>query len=355
MTRVDVAATRCAVLRVVSFSIVALFTLALTACTGNSNVGETQSVASTAPALPPVSFVQIIGAPPEITSKLTEDVNSAARDRQINVVGEKEADYNVRGYLVAAPDTKGTKLSYIWDVSDRSGKRVVRIQNDEIIDGRKGGDPWSAVDDRALTKIATKTTMELADWLSRLQSGGGRVARGSPSKSASTASTTSSISTTRAVRPASGGVQPVSATPAQMASVTASMTPVASQAASPAVGAAVTYVPPVTGAPGDGQTALAEAMKRHLSQNGVKLAEGHAAGAYTVTGSVQMGAAEGGEQAITIRWFVKDPSGKSLSNAVVQRNKVPAGSLDGAWGQIADMAAGEAAKKIAELLPKPSS
>lgn len=355
MTRVDVAATRCAVLRVVSFSIVALFTLALAACGGSSNVGETQSIASTAPALPPVSFVQIIGAPPEITNKLTDAVNSAAKGRQLNLVSEKEAEFNVRGYLVAAPDAKGTKLSYIWDVSDRAGKRVRRIQNDEIVDGRKGGDPWSAVDDQALTKIAMRTTTELADWLSKQQSGGGRVARASSSASVSSASTTSSTSAIKGVRPASGGVQPVSATPAQMAPVTASMTPVASPAASPAVGAAVTYVPPVTGAPGDGQTALAEAMKRHLTQQGVKLAEGRVAGAFTVTGSVQMGAAEGGEQPITIRWFVKDPSGKSLSNAVVQRNKVPAGSLDGAWGPIADMAAGEAAKKIAELLPKPSS
>jgi hypothetical protein len=351
VTRVDVAATRCAVLRVVSFSIVALFSLALAACGGNSGItGAPQSVASTARALPPVSFVQIIGAPPDITNKLTDEVNSAAKERQINVVGEKEADYSVRGYLVAAPDSKGTKLSYIWDVSDKSGKRVRRIQNDEIVDGRKGGDPWSAVDDGALKKIALKTTSELSDWLTKQASSGS----GSAKVASSSASGSSSAPTAKPVRPASA-VQPISATPAQMAPVTASMTPVSSQTAAAPVGAAVTYVPPVTGAPGDGQSALADAMKRHLADQGVKLAEGHSTGAYTVTGSVQMGATEGGEQPITIRWFVKDPSGKSLANAVVQRNKVPAGSLDGDWGQIADLAAGEAAKKIAELLPKPSS
>jgi hypothetical protein len=352
VTRVDVAATRCAVLRVVSFSIVALFSLALAACGGSSGVsGASQSVASTAPALPPVSFVQIIGAPPDITNKLTDEVNSAAKERQINVVAsEKEADYSVRGYLVAAPDSKGTKLSYIWDVSDKSGKRVRRIQNDEIVDGRKGGDPWSAVDDSALKKIALRTTSELSDWLTKQASSGA----GSAKVASSSASTPSPAPTARTIRPASAA-QPVSVTPAEATPVTAAMTPVSSQAAAAPVGAAVTYVPPVTGAPGDGQSALADAMKRHLTQQGVKLAEGHSAGAYTVTGSVQMGAAESGEQPITIRWFVKDPSGKSLANAVVQRNKVPAGSLDGSWGQIADLAAGEAARKIAELLPKPSS
>ena len=39
-----------------------------------------------------------------------------------------------------------------------------------------------------------------------------------------------------------------------------------------------------------------------------------------------------------------------MEKAVVQRNKVPEGSLNGAWGQVADLAAGEAAKSVAKLI-----
>ena len=106
----------------------------------------------------------------------------------------------------------------------------------------------------------------------------------------------------------------------------------------------------MTGAPGDGQTSLTDAMRRHLEAAGVKVASGSAPNAYTVKGSVQLGTADSGQQPITIRWLVVDPSGKTMEKAVVQRNKVPEGSLDGTWGQIADLAAGEAAKSVAKLL-----
>ncbi len=109
-------------------------------------------------------------------------------------------------------------------------------------------------------------------------------------------------------------------------------------------------VPPVTGAPGDGEASLTAAMRRHLEQAGVKLIEGNDPNAYTVRGSVQLGNADGGQQPITIRWLVVDPSGKTMEKAVVQRNKVPEGSLNGSWGQVADLAAGEAARSIAKLI-----
>jgi hypothetical protein len=347
VTRVDVGATRCAMLRVVSLSIVALFSMALAACGGGSIFGgTTQSVASSPPPTASVSFVQIIGAPSDVTSKLQEAVSSAARAREITLASAREADYNVRGYLVAENVRKGIKVSYIWDISDRKGKRVRRIQNEEIVEGRKTGDPWVAVNDAALKKVAVKTTTELSEWLtkqatSRRVSGSGRVA----SASAPPESMSGSI------RPASA-IHPVRATSSRTVPVNAAMTRTSSQGGT---GAFVTFVTPVSGAPGDGRRSLTSAMKRHLSQQGFKLAEGHLAGAYTVNGSVQMGPAQDGQQPITIRWLVKDPSGAPLANAVVQRNKVPAGSLDRTWGQIADLAAGEAAKKVAELLPRPSS
>ena len=112
----------------------------------------------------------------------------------------------------------------------------------------------------------------------------------------------------------------------------------------------VAVVPPVTGAPGDGQSSLTGAMKRHLKRAGISLAAPGEGSAYVVRGSVEMGTAKNGQQPITIRWLVVGPNGRAMEKTVVQRNNVPEGSLDGSWGRVADLAAGEAAKSVAKLL-----
>jgi hypothetical protein len=109
-------------------------------------------------------------------------------------------------------------------------------------------------------------------------------------------------------------------------------------------------VPNVTGAPGDGSIALTGAIQRELSRNGIQLTS--AAGeSYKVQGKVSVGAVRDGKQPITIDWQVKDPKGKQLGT-VSQKNEVPQGSLDGAWGKTADAAAAAAAQGIIKLLPK---
>ena len=47
--------------------------------------------------------------------------------------------------------------------------------------------------------------------------------------------------------------------------------------------------------------------------------------------------AKDGKQPIQIDWQVKDPQGKKLGT-VSQKNEIPQGSLDGAWGKTADAA-----------------
>jgi hypothetical protein len=64
-----------------------------------------------------------------------------------------------------------------------------------------------------------------------------------------------------------------------------------------------------------------------------------------------MGQPKGGKQSIHIEWQVKDPHGKKVGT-VSQRNEIPEGSLDGAWGQTAEQAAGAAAQGIIKLLPQ---
>ncbi len=71
---------------------------------------------------------------------------------------------------------------------------------------------------------------------------------------------------------------------------------------------------------------------------------------YKVEGKVAMGQGKDGKQPIQIDWNVIDPTGKKLGT-VSQKNEVPQGSLDGAWGKTADAAAAAAAQGIIKLLP----
>ena len=183
----------------------------------------------------------------------------------------KEAEYTVRGYLVAAADAKGTKFSYIWDITDKGGKRAKRIQGDELIEGKKGGDPWGLVDEAVMQRVAAKTADDLIAWMP---------AGGAPSTTASTTDT--------AAQPVAQATEPP---PQQRASrsqeppatnVLAAQQPAATPDTQPAAhGPALAMVPPVTGAPGDGEASLTAAMRRHLEQAGVKLIEGSDPNAYT--------------------------------------------------------------------------
>ena len=210
--------------------------------------------------------------------------------------------YKVRGYLSTSPDGANYKLAYIWDVLDKSDKRVHRILGEQPIP-KKGSDPWAGVNQAALSAIASKTMTDLAAWLPR------------------------------GAAPARSTTLPVAA------------------AAQRTSGSYLALVPTVKGAPGDGSKSLTAAMKKQLSRKGIKLAKAKGANVYQVAGKVKMGRPSGTKQSIAIEWHVSDPKGKYLGK-VSQQNNIAKGSLDKSWGANADRAAAAAADGIVKLLPR---
>ncbi len=315
----------------------ATFDLGLTSADSSDQTAQAEEQQKTKP----IAFAPVIGAPSKISSKLNKLLKEAAEQKSVPVVSTRQADYTIRGYLVAQTNPKGTKLSYIWDVSDKAGKRAKRFQGDDLIEGKKGGDPWSAVDDEVMKRLADKTVTDLQTWLPK-DTDAPATASNDQSSNQSVSNTNQASASQQTRRNTS--VQPAAARSRQP--VTHTNTVLAS--AQPAKVVAV--VPPVTGAPGDGVMSLTDAMKRHLTRAGISLAAPGEGSAYVVRGSVEMGTAKNGQQSITIRWLVVGPNGQAMEKTVVQRNNVPEGSLDGTWGQVADLAAGEAAKSVAKLL-----
>jgi hypothetical protein len=109
------------------------------------------------------------------------------------------------------------------------------------------------------------------------------------------------------------------------------------------------FVADVSGAPGQGNQQLQSALRRHLSAAGLVLSAHPTADTLTVTGTVEVGPVTGDRQQATLEWRVID--GKQVEvGKIRQSNPVAAGSLDGSWGQVADIAAQGAAEGINNLV-----
>jgi hypothetical protein len=107
----------------------------------------------------------------------------------------------------------------------------------------------------------------------------------------------------------------------------------------------------VSGAPGDGGTALARAISVALGRAGVTLGAQGAHARFALNCQVDVVPAAGGKQLVTIHWVLAIAGGKELGR-VNQQNTVPAGSLEHAWGEVAYDVAGAAAPSIAGLLER---
>lgn len=110
---------------------------------------------------------------------------------------------------------------------------------------------------------------------------------------------------------------------------------------------------PVTSAPGDGRDSLQLAMAAALTQAKLTVvpAQPGDSKALSVVGTVALDRPQNGQQHIAITWALMEPGGKQLG-VVKQENKVPQGSLDGPWGDVANFVAAAAAPGILAIIEK---
>jgi hypothetical protein len=277
-----------------------------------------------------VSINAIVGPPDPLSRQLQQEFASALEQNRVAVAGKNErADFALRPFVLAAKDRQGTKVSYVMDVYDPSGKRVNRSAGEERVPASPTKDPWGAITPAVAKVIAAKATGTFINWLPG----------GSNGAVASVGSRPSGVGVAKD-RPARPAARSKSAM-ASSAQTTGSIY---------RAGTLTAMVPTVTGAPGDGKTSLTAAIQRELRGKGITVADRPVRGSYRVEGAVTMGAARGGRQPIRIEWVVKDPQGKKLGT-VSQKNEIPEGQLDGAWGKVADQAASAAMQGILKLLP----
>lgn len=246
-----------------------------------------------------------VGLPPDKTAYLGGQVASALSSHGISIAPAPDAParYKLLGYCSAADGGGSTSVVCVWDTNTSDGTRANRIVTEESVRGSSASNPWSVVGNQTLGRMAETVAGKVAAWL--------------PSAPAA---------------PATG----ISLAPSGGFSL----------GNGPANAVALTGV---TGAPGDGNRALARAMTSALRSNNIPVTRANP-NAFRLAGTVQLGPPEGGEQELLIDWTLTTAGGASLGT-VSQRNRVPVGALDRTWGATADTSAVAAAKGIIQLMP----
>lgn len=111
---------------------------------------------------------------------------------------------------------------------------------------------------------------------------------------------------------------------------------------------------PITGAPGDGNTALTSRMRTFLGNLGYVMQDTAEGAAFAVTAQVALMPVNPTTQRVEIQWIVSRRDGNELGR-VVQLNEVPAGSLSRYWGDVAYVAAEQAAGGVQTIIRNAST
>ena len=94
------------------------------------------------------------------------------------------------------------------------------------------------------------------------------------------------------------------------------------------------FIRPTEGAPGDGRAALPRSLGFLLNRAGVKTTpDSQTVDAVVVAPIVELASKGQGQQHVRVVWHIYRPDGTEAGQ-VSQENDIPAGSLDGAWGDI---------------------
>ncbi|MDJ0613346.1 MAG: hypothetical protein QNJ29_06675 [Rhizobiaceae bacterium] len=136
-----------------------------TAPTSTEGVAEQTQVAAidTSNAM---TFLPVEGAPQSAITDLSKSLRASAQEYGLAILPPTQtgAKYQVKGYFSALNDGSSTLLVYVWDVVDQSGKRVHRINGQER-SSSSNTDPWLAISDKELERVADRTTSRLKSWV----------------------------------------------------------------------------------------------------------------------------------------------------------------------------------------------
>jgi hypothetical protein len=239
-----------------------------------------------------VAIAPIEGLPRATAEKLGPAMASALQEREI-AASDKTASigsYELVGRIQEmAPSQGKAALVVLWELRDPSGRRIG--ERAERADA--AADDWDAGSDDAVARLASASAAQVAALL-----------------------------------------QDEAPSEAEVGGRTRL-----------AIGA-------ITGAPGDGDRALVTSITEILKKQDLAIVSDPQAKADLVLDAdIAVAKPKGGKQNVKIVWHVRRKDGGEIGT-VGQENDVPAGLLDGAWGDVAYMVAVSAQDGIMELVAR---
>jgi hypothetical protein len=307
---------------------------------------------------PPVAVTAMENLPPERAGVLAEALAKTAARRNVAIVqGSFAEGYKMAGTFGATPQGTVVSLSYRWVLTGNTGGVLHVIEGAEQAPAN-GADPWAAVDQTMLLRIAAVTAEGLSSRLAELgfsTRGGGMpppldaFAEAGPGAEKDIDYETYYGSLEAAAAAGATVPPPPAPPPAPQAEPPAAAATVAAPTTGGRTEIRAVAVTEVRGSPGKGNAELVLAMRRTLAEAGWPVLEEARADAFTIVGEVALGPASGAAQRVRVDWTVKMPDGKVVGT-IKQANDVPSGSLDKGWGDTAYYATQAASEGIFQVV-----
>lgn len=398
-------------------AMVGLLAVVLASCSAGSILSDSSPAASSGNpkgrTVPPVSYQQITGIPPDKLSDFKQSLASAGGQHDIGFVegSFQSGVFSIGGSIRALQGSAGVRVIYEWQFRDAEGVLIDTISGEDNAGVYSGPDAWGAVTSAVLDRIARRTadvmaqrlsTMGYATRLSGLTAppaeffaqagaragqeidfetvhGPGLAALGTSSfagadqvvahdeiePEVAAVSPLPNEEVMPRVAVSEAGLMPApSASEDKLAAVASGLAPPPAEdkdnKEATAVPAKATpgqqpiravAVVPVKGSPGGGDAELTAAMRKALSSAGWPVVSKPQADAITVEGHVKLAGKDAKTQSVSLRWLVKSPTGAVLGD-VKQANDVPKGALDGGWGGAANAVAEAAATGIFDVVKR---
>ncbi|HTV89138.1 MAG TPA: hypothetical protein VME41_08990 [Stellaceae bacterium] len=248
-----------------------------------------------------VSIAPLVGGPAPVVKKLGDAMAKAllkhdipASDRTANL-----DSYQLYGRIIEAPPSDGkASVAAQWSLYDAKGRLVGRRSADVAAAPAE----WQSADNAPIDRLADLSADQLAPLLED------KAPAGAPTL--------------------------------------------------PAAGRVRIAIDKIAGAPGDGATALQDAIAAVLQRQDLAITTDGGKADLHIGVDITLSAAASGMQHIKIVWHVRRADGVEIGT-VVQQNDIPKGSLDGKWGDVAYNVATAAAGGLMQLVvrgvPPPQS
>ena len=242
------------------------------------------------------------GAPPPFDERLARLVADELAYIDIPATTDLDGDhlFVLAGKATSKSDWTGTYTKIVWRIQDEAGSLLTELSIEDTAPFVSPDAPWEALDMAALKRLAQKTADAVESAQDNLDQALAAVPRNQDSAAAG--------------KPQRGRM---------------------------AIGT-------ISGAPGDGNDALALALAQVLRQYQVIVEAKPGPGIYSTKATVSVTNKDAQTQTVRIEWLLLGPSGQRYG-AVEQENDVAAGSLT-VWGDTAVYAAAGAGDGLVALM-----